>query len=85
MSIKRTREDKLAAQTKRIERVENLGGITLRVGSDNQRKISRDTLLPVSEIKKDLFKTLFVTAIIISAQIFLSIAVNKGIIQLPSF
>lgn len=85
MSIKRTREDKLTAQIKRIERTENGTGITFRVGSENVRKVARDVLLPVSEIKTDLFKTLFVTGIIIGLQIILSVAINKGVIQLPSF
>ena len=84
MGIKRTREDKQLAQMRRVEHLENSGSISLRVG-DVVQKVSRDLVLPVEIIKKDVIKTISVTLVIIAIQFFIAELINRGVITLPAF
>ncbi len=83
MSIKRTREHKQLAEARRIEMNNSGNTISLRVEGNKGELYSRELVLPVEIIKKDLVKTGLITILAIVGQLAILGLIIRGVVKIP--
>lgn len=83
MSINRTRDQKQQAAIERSMQNGTILPVSLRVGNGQTGSYSRELVLPVEGIKKDLAKTILITVIALLFQGGLFIMLARGVIKLP--